>query len=361
MLLRCSLLVLSFAWIRLDPVIDTKSTDNAAELLRLNDRRDGNTPCPTGRTAKILPTIPLAKRNVYLEKVASSSVGALNAEICDELSTIELHNISPHVPPSVGALNVSFWNMERGGKWKDAVSYLQHSQIILLNEADSGMARSGNVNVVRELASALGKNYVLGIEFVELTNGLPAEIAATAGLANSQGYHCNAIISDFPLEKPSLTRLPFAKDWFRNPGGTEKRLGSRMLLSSKIRVWGQSISLVVTHLDAESVELENALVALTGPMIFAGDLGPGGNIDHSSSRLAKAELTFEVNRESSQISTHGYVTMDGTCQVPGFSHDHLFGLRTLTGSNVTVETPSGPTGECLADSPFLYLSITKSL
>ena len=102
----------------------------------------------------------------------------------------------------------------------------------LLNEVDIGMARTGNINVARELALELGKNYVQAIEFVELSNSLPEEILSTANLSNKKGFHCNAILSDFPLNNATITRLPGEEIWFKAPteSRTEVRLGSRMVL-----------------------------------------------------------------------------------------------------------------------------------
>lgn len=52
-------------------------------------------------------------------------------------------------------------------------------------------------------------NYALGIEFVELTLGQPAEKKrlVNSQLENAKGFHGNAILSRFPLRRVEILRL----------------------------------------------------------------------------------------------------------------------------------------------------------
>ena len=74
-------------------------------------------------------------------------------------------------------LKVITYNAKRGGNWFDFVlkirgDYaLQNPDVIILNEMDNGMARSGNLHTARMMAFALKMNYAWGLEFIELTNG----------------------------------------------------------------------------------------------------------------------------------------------------------------------------------------------
>mmetsp|Transcript_996 Transcript_996/g.3057 ORF Transcript_996/g.3057 Transcript_996/m.3057 type:complete len:237 (-) Transcript_996:194-904(-) len=221
------------------------------------------------------------------------------------------------------------------------------------------MARTDNKDVAKELAKKLGKNYVQAIEFVELTNGLPDEIQATAGRTNSKGYHCNAILSDFPLSHPHILRLPDEHIWFQPPTNskTEVRLGSRMALFAKANVGslpGEHVRLIVTHLDGtrgqfEMLRKELRSYAAPGPTIFVGDLHSGLQSMHS----LLPDLNFDLNAKAISAPTWGYAVQNGRVVGRGHDHTHLFGIRDLHGSDVTVSAPIGPDGELLNDSAFV--------
>ena len=123
----------------------------------------------------------------------------------------------PHRPerPGLGAMmRAGAWNIERGlefelirlalagaGNFKgDAVReqlrVLAGVDVLILNEVDLGMARTGYRDVARELAAGLRMNYAFGVEFVEM-DGLDG--------------------ADLKLETRTRSRL--AKTW-RRSGGT---------------------------------------------------------------------------------------------------------------------------------------------
>src|SRR5580658_8932564 len=159
--------------------------------------------------------------------------------------------IQPHRPsvPSLGVvLRVAQWNIERGlnfdlirsaladpgeflrrpagndrtgGRRRDIVesqlARLQAADILILNEVDRGMKRTGYRDVARELAAALHMNYVYGVEFVEVD---PVFELGTepVHLADAQedrrlredlqvdaqryyGLHGTAILSRYPIER----------------------------------------------------------------------------------------------------------------------------------------------------------------
>ena len=134
------------------------------------------------------------------QQLWSTSEGSIGVEYTTEipnLNHIEIHN-SPYQiyniygdqyhymhhqsdskcsESSVESLKVVEFNAERGTKWLETAlkfssdEYLKDADIIILNEMDIGMARSGNHHTTRLLAYALGLNFAWGLEFVELTNG----------------------------------------------------------------------------------------------------------------------------------------------------------------------------------------------
>jgi hypothetical protein len=140
-------------------------------------------------------------------------------------------------------LRVIEFNAERGRYWLQAVKVLQelNADIIILNEMDIGMARSGQQHTTRLLAHALGMNYAWGLEFVELTRGNQQEQDATEGMENSMGLHGNAILSRCQIVDPLVIRgddiEPYFSDrpGFINAKGYEKRLGGRMVLLARLQ------------------------------------------------------------------------------------------------------------------------------
>jgi hypothetical protein len=74
-------------------------------------------------------------------------------------------------------LKVVTFNARRGTTWLEFVLKvrsdleLRDPDVILLNEMDIGMSRSGNLHTTRMMAHALDMNYAWGLEFLELTNG----------------------------------------------------------------------------------------------------------------------------------------------------------------------------------------------
>lgn len=144
------------------------------------------------------------------------------------------------------------FNMEQGTRLKYIIPFFQcHPQlrnvdVILANELDAGMARSGNLDTTREIAKALGMNYVFGIEFITRKAGQKG---------NTQGLHGNAILSRFPLHNCKVVPLPIQFDWFYMPG--DSRLGMRNAILAEAEVApGKRVGLVSVHLENRATPQE---------------------------------------------------------------------------------------------------------
>jgi endonuclease/exonuclease/phosphatase family metal-dependent hydrolase len=254
-------------------------------------------------------------------------------------------------------LRVAFWNIERGqqleliraalsdrarfrsmveagrGKrisdprWKQVeaeLATLQSADVILLNEVDLGMKRSGYADIARELADALGMNYAFAVEFVEVDTlytgedrielKSPEETEALAedlrvDPARYRGLHGNAILTRFPLRSVRVERLPQCYDWYKNEADgiaaleqgkrwaakkvfaervlRQIRRGGRMSLIAELDVGEapQGLTVVSTHLEDRTRsacrgDQVNALLAqlrnTAGPMVIGGDLNTSG-------------------------------------------------------------------------------------
>ncbi len=187
------------------------------------------------------------------------------------------------VPPVV---RVAAWNAERLKHVAASAALLERAgaDIVLLSEADLGMARSGNRDTAADLAAALGMGYVYGVEFVELGLGDARETRWHAGERNAAGFHGNAILSRFRLADAVMVRLDDGGAWFGGAaGGVQRRLGGRMALAARLADAPRPVWVVEVHLESRSTpalreaqmrRLLDALAARTGgaACIVGGDL-----------------------------------------------------------------------------------------
>jgi endonuclease/exonuclease/phosphatase family metal-dependent hydrolase len=170
--------------------------------------------------------------------------------ITDLLERPRVINSSTATPRIRSFLRVVEWNIERGTRLKGIIDtlnndpVLRYADLLFLNELDIGMARSGNVDVVRALSAAIDAHAVFGAEYLELTKGtrdewkLPGE--------NSTALHGNAILSRYPLSNPVIERLPRCENNFES---VERRLGGRLVLLADMALGDRTVAVATTHLD----------------------------------------------------------------------------------------------------------------
>ena len=204
---------------------------------------------------------------------------------------------------------------------------LRQADIVVLNEVDWGLKRTGYRNVAKELADAMGMNYAYGVEFVEVdpltlgTETLEGETAAdkselvknmAVDKSRTLGLHGTAILSRFPLrdvrifrfanqghdwyadEKKGVSKLEKGKEKaagavFEEKITREVRRGGRMMLLADIedaQLPGGKLTVVATHLEAKTKpanrvkQLEEVLTQIKGiehPVVFAGDMNTSGS------------------------------------------------------------------------------------
>jgi endonuclease/exonuclease/phosphatase family metal-dependent hydrolase len=147
-------------------------------------------------------------------------------------------------------LRVVEWNIERGARLEGIIDVLRNhpvlrfADLLLINELDSGMARSANRNVAAELSRSLSAHAIFGVEYLELTKGVGDELLIEE--ENTDALHGNAVLTRYPFSNPHVIRLPRCEDNF---GSAEKRLGGRIGITVDIEVAGREIHAAVTHLD----------------------------------------------------------------------------------------------------------------
>jgi endonuclease/exonuclease/phosphatase family metal-dependent hydrolase len=179
---------------------------------------------------------------------------------------------------------VAAWNAERLKYHAPSVELVRRSgaDILLLSEADLGMARAGNRHTVADLARDLGMSYVYGVEFVELGLGDSRERAWHANETNAVGFHGNALLTRLPIRDAALIRLDDGGVWWMDAEDGQGRLGSRMAIAAQIETGKGPIVAAVAHLESKSdpedrgrqtSRLVEALDKLAGdlPVVIGGD------------------------------------------------------------------------------------------
>ena len=147
-------------------------------------------------------------------------------------------------------LRVVEWNIERGARLEGIVKslnfhpVLRFADLLLLNELDDGMIRSGNLNVAFELSRALQAHAVFGTEYLELTKGIGDEVRLVG--ENTRALHGNAILTRHKFSNPQVIRLPRCENNFVSK---ERRIGGRIGILLDIEINGRSIAVGNTHLD----------------------------------------------------------------------------------------------------------------
>ncbi|MDR1851806.1 MAG: endonuclease/exonuclease/phosphatase family protein [Propionibacteriaceae bacterium] len=194
----------------------------------------------------------------------------------------QIHNIQTPIA-STKKLKAAVFNMEQG-HYSSLVSayfkfapHLKDVDVILANEIDCGMARTGNRNVADEIARALGMNYVFANEFL-------SRKAYSEG--NETGLHGNAVFSRYPIKRATVVELDVEYDWFH--WESDPRLGLRNAVLAEIEVDGHIIGLVSVHLEnrtspegrrrqlATVFDAVDQYFGASTPILLGGDLNTNG-------------------------------------------------------------------------------------
>ena len=202
-------------------------------------------------------------------------------------------------PPSGGVthLNIVTWNIEQGMAYDAILRTLRalDADILLLQEVDRHCRRTGYRDVARDLAEALGMNWVAAGEFQEIGEGRGRRAAITG----------QAILSRFPIDGARVLRFKAQDRWRWSINPVQPRRGGRMTLIAR----SHGLLLYNTHIEsggnaklqraqmaevladhAQSVALASARAAPVGPALIAGDFnnGPVGHAPMFASLEAAA-------------------------------------------------------------------------
>lgn len=148
-------------------------------------------------------------------------------------------------------VRVASWNIERGKEVEGQVAFIKNhpalsrADVLLVNEVDIGMARSGNRDIARELSEALGFEYVFGNSYLCLDPGNIRDGAA--GEENELGLHGNAILSRYPILRAENVSVSITKEKFHS---SEKRLGHKKALWAEVQTPLGKLPVATAHLDS---------------------------------------------------------------------------------------------------------------
>lgn len=325
-----------------------------------------------------------------------------HGRITQDLALLHQVDVRPapaDAAPLTGWVRAAAWNLQRGRYPQEMASLLRRTgaEVVLVSEADVGMARSGNLDVPFVLAQELGMGSAFAVEFVELGLGDAAEAAAVAaagGGTNERGHHGNAILTTVPLHHATAVRIELGGSWFTTTTD-EPRVGGRVAALGQVDLDGEPLTLASLHLESASDPADRAEQLATvldavdersggpeGAAIVGGDCNSFGATfaelaDHATlRRMRDAEPTrfswpvaqeplFDVARD------HGFEWTDANLAAPttnhrpdGAPHHHplkidWFFTRGLEARRPTVVPATGPDGTVLSDHELLAVSVRR--
>ncbi len=195
----------------------------------------------------------LAKYATLAELHRSGFFAECREELASLLATPEIYHSPCAVPRIRSFLRVVQWNIEKGTRYPEILETLRWNEIlrwadvILLNEADCGMIRSGNRHVSRDLADALGMNMVFYPAHLELTKGTGEDLLIEG--SNVESLQGNAVLSRYPILEARLVPLPVC---FEPYEFHEKRYGRRNCVWARLQTASRTLWLGSCHLEVRN-------------------------------------------------------------------------------------------------------------
>jgi endonuclease/exonuclease/phosphatase family metal-dependent hydrolase len=202
-----------------------------------------------------------------------------------------IHRHEPSLPPDEAPdpqrLMVVQWNIEHGNRFERVLAalrdhpQLQDADLLLIQEADLGMARSGNRDVAADLARGLYRYSAWAPLFLETTLGRHADQELAGGRENLEGLFGLAILSRWPIGEARLVELPSPVAIHYD---TEGMYGRYVALVAVIERPAAPFVAVSVHLDVHRTradrarQMESLVAALARerhPIVLGGDFNSG--------------------------------------------------------------------------------------
>jgi len=224
--------------------------------------------------------------------------------------------VSAGPPPKAqqGYLRVVSWNIERGLQFSGILEFLTTAaaDLILLQEVDVNARRTRCRDVARDLAQALGMNYVFGTEFEELG----------AGSGGVPAHHGLATLSPWPLSNGRVIRFRRQSSFWQprwyvpKVALFQRRLGGRIALVCEAHVHNRRIAAYNLHLESKGADelrrsqlretLEDAhRYAEACPVVIGGDFNLAAVDGEAAAALRAARFRDAVALPSTPTTVAG--------------------------------------------------------
>jgi endonuclease/exonuclease/phosphatase family metal-dependent hydrolase len=205
---------------------------------------------------KLLPLLaPLTLHRNLTETLADPLYQSLAPRVERLINFVHQSDFCPSTAPARDRYRIVAWNIERGVQLDHQIDVLRRDprlancDLLLITEADAGMARSNNRMVSEELARALGMAQIFAPSYLALGKGSGVE-RDSAGV-NLFGLHGNALLSRYPIRDARVFGLKNGVDKMAH---REKRLGRQAVVIATIDFPGHPVQAVSLHLDAQSTQ-----------------------------------------------------------------------------------------------------------
>lgn len=210
----------------------------------------------------------------------SAHGAALAARVAALLEPVQQHTAAAPAPAAASILHAAHWNILHGIAF-DAIARalaseprLAAADVISLNEADCGLARSGNRHVAFDLAQGRGLHAAWAAQFLELEGGYRTA-AAVATAPQGESLFGLALLSRWPLAAVRRVELPSPESLLFD---RERKAGCFVALVARVLHPAQPFTAVVTHLDVHgsprrrAAQMQVIAAALPpGPALVMGD------------------------------------------------------------------------------------------
>ena len=191
-------------------------------------------------TREILPRLEaLAQCRSTAEMEVHPAYRAIAPLVAWSLATPHIADFRRQEAPLCPRYRLLAWNIERGTQFEAQLEafrshpYLKACDVLLITEADAGMARSGNRMVAEVLARELGMVQVFAPCYIALGKGSGVE--RHVGGDNTLGLHGNALLSRYLMREIRLTPLDNGVTrWLIARSASAARLPSPPVSTSRI-------------------------------------------------------------------------------------------------------------------------------
>ena len=294
----------------------------------------------------------------------------IRAEVERVTSAVEQGDAEPEPgAPRARPVRAAAWNIQRGTRY-DAIlgalrddPVLREVDLMLLSEIDCGLGRSGNRNVPRELAEALGRSYAFAPSYLTLQDDWGEN---RAGAANTTALAGMAILSRLPIRRAENVDLPALRDKFSS---SERRLGNKHALLVEVDTPTGPLLVGACHLDSNASPRQRAqqLAALLDRMPGGAGAGlPADNVpaivggDFNSSTHDLSSVLASVRDVVRKVLTAGVRrSIDGYMQPARCGEQPLFGLLEARGFTVDGFNDARPTYRYDFNDPYALQKLRR--